>query len=140
MQQNISNPNQRFCYKCHYPASVSDVRCPRCGGTLKTKANIRILGGVLVFLGGFIAAIMLGVMVLMLGLFAQTPASRLKGEEGTALLALGIVGLVFAVGIAFAVAGLWQLIFGKRNKWIVWLSIGLLVIVFVLGRIFMALT
>ena len=99
-----------------------------------------MLGVALIFIGGLISAIMLGVMVLMLGIFAQTPASKLKGEEGAALLAVGIVGLVFAVGGAFALAGLWQVIFARRNKWIVYISIGILVVVFVLGRIFMALT
>lgn len=140
MQQNLTDPNQRFCYKCHYPAAVSDVRCPRCGGPLKTKASIRILGGVLVFLGGFIAVIMLGVLVLMLGIFAQAPASKIKGEEGKALLAVSIILGTLGIGVAFAIAGLWQIIFAKRNKWIVWISIALVVVVFIIGRIFQWIT
>jgi magnesium-transporting ATPase (P-type) len=140
MQPNIPDPNVRFCYKCHYRASVSDGRCPRCGGSLKTKANIRLLGGVLVFLGGFISVIMLGVMVLMFGIFAQAPASKMRGEEGKALMAVAIVAAVFAIGASFAIAGLWQIIFAKRNKWIVWASIGLVVLVLIAGRIFRALT
>jgi MFS family permease len=140
MQQNITDPNQRFCYKCHCPASISDVRCPRCGGPLKTKANIRLLGGVLVFLGGFIAVLMLGVMVLIFGIFSQTPASKIKGEEAKALWAIGVVGLTFGVGVAFAIAGMWQIIFGRRNKYIVWVSLALVVILLIAGRIFQELS
>lgn len=140
MQQNITDPNQRFCYKCHYPASIADVKCPRCGGALKTKSTIRILGGVLVFLGGFIAVLMLGVMVLMFGIFAQTPASKIRGEEDKVFWAIGIVGLTFGVGVSFAIAGLWQIIFGKRNKYIVWISVALVVFLLVAGSIFRTFT
>lgn len=136
MQQNLSNPNQRFCYKCHYPASPADVRCPRCGGMLKTKANIRMLGGLLVFIGGLIAVIMIGVLLLMLGIFSQTPASKIKGEEGKALLAVGIILMTLGVGVSFMIAGAWQIIFGRRNGWIVWIAVGLVVILLIVGRIF----
>ncbi len=140
MQQNLYDPNQRFCYKCHFPARPADARCPRCGGALKTRANIRMLGGVLVFLGGFIAVIMLGVLALMIGIFAQTPASKVRGEEAKVMLALGVVLATLGIGISFAVAGLWQIIFGKRNKWIVWISLALVVVTFIVGRIFMMLS
>jgi sterol desaturase/sphingolipid hydroxylase (fatty acid hydroxylase superfamily) len=140
MQQNITDPNQRFCYKCHYPANASDAKCPRCGGPLKTKGSIRMLGGVLVFLGGFISVLMIGVMLLMFGIFSQTPASKIKGEEAKVLWAIGVVALTFGVGVSFAIAGLWQMIFGKRNKWIVWISIALVVFLLIAGRIFTNIT
>lgn len=140
MRQNIVSSEQRFCYKCHRPAGVSDARCARCGGVLRTKKTIRILGGVLVFLGGFIAALMAFVAAFIYGVLAQTDARRFNGSETELLFAVGIIGLTFVVGLSFALAGIWQIIFGRRNTIIVWVSLGLVIVLFVIGRIFVVMT
>lgn len=140
MQPNTISSQQRFCYKCHRPAGVSDAKCANCGGVLRTKTTIRVLGGVLVFLGGFIAALMALVAIFMYGALAQTGASRFTGSETELLFAVGIIGLTFVVGISFALAGVWQIIFGRRNTIIVWISVGLVIVLFVIGRIFIAMT
>ncbi|HEX8248008.1 MAG TPA: hypothetical protein VF599_07540 [Pyrinomonadaceae bacterium] len=140
MQQNIINSQPRFCYKCHRPAGNFDKKCARCGGVVRTKATIRILGGVLVFLGGFIATMMAFVALFVFGALAQTPASRFNGSETELMFAVGIIGLTFIVGISFAFAGLWQIILGRRNTFIVWISIGLVIVLFVVGRFFVAMT
>jgi ribosomal protein L40E len=137
MQQNLYNPEQRFCYKCHHPADISDVVCRRCGcRMLRTKKTIRVLGGVLVFLGGFISAMMAVVMVFMLGVFAKADAAKFRGEEDKMLFAVGIVGLTFAVGVAFSIAGVLQIIFGRRNTIVVWISLGLVAVLLIAGKIF----
>jgi len=138
--QTISKSNQRFCYKCHRPASDFDARCTRCGGVLRTKTTIRVLGGVLVFLGGFIAAMMAFVALFVYGMLAKNGASRFNGSETELLFVVGIIGLTFVVGLSFALAGVWQIIFGRRNTVIVWVSIGLVVVLFVVGRIFVSMT
>lgn len=140
MQQNIINSPQRFCYKCHRPAGSFDAKCARCGGVLRTKATIRILGGVLVFLGGFISALMAIVAVFAFGILAQADARRFNGSETELLFAVGIIGLTFVVGLSFALAGVWQIIFGRRNTIIVWISVGLVIVLFVIGRIFVMMT
>ena len=141
MQQNIINTQQRFCYKCHYPAGAFDKNCRRCGSAaLRTKATIRILGGVLVFLGGFISAMMAFIGMFIYGALARTGGSRFNGSENELIFAAGIIGLTFIVGISFALAGLWQIIFGRRNTFIVWVSIGLVIVLLVIGRIFVAMT
>ncbi|HEX8368051.1 MAG TPA: hypothetical protein VF604_05885 [Pyrinomonadaceae bacterium] len=140
MQQNIINSTPRFCYKCHSPAGNFDKKCQRCGGVVRTKATIRILGGVMIFLGGFISAMMAFVGMFMYGALTQTGGSRFNGSGNELMFAVGIVGLTFIVGISFALAGLWQIIFGRRNTFIVWISIGLVIVLFVIGRIFVAMT
>lgn len=140
MQQNIINSQPRFCYKCHYPAGNFDKKCQRCGSVVRTKATIRILGGLLVFLGGFISAMMAFVGLFVFGSLAQTPASRFNGSETELLFVVGIISLTFIVGVSFAFAGLWQIIFGRRNTVIVWVSIGLVIVLFVIGRIFVMMT
>jgi MFS family permease len=140
MQQNIINTQPRFCYKCHHPAGNFDKKCVRCGGVVRTKATIRILGVVLVFLGGFISALMAFIGMFIYGALMQSNGSRFNGSENELLLVVGIIGLTFVVGISFALAGLWQIIFGRRNTIIVWVSIGLVIVLFVVGRIFVAMT
>jgi ribosomal protein L40E len=140
MQQNISNPDQRFCYKCHHPAGIADAVCARCGSrALKTKKTIRTLGGVIVFLGCFISAMMAGVLVLMFGIFAKADASKFKGEESTMIFAVGIVGLTLLVGISFTITGILQIIFGKRNTIVAYISLFLVGVLVVAGWIFTAL-
>lgn len=142
MQTNIINSQpQRFCYKCHRPAGAFDQKCQRCGSkALRTKATIRILGGVLIFLGGFISAMMAAVGVLVYGVLAQADARKVNASETELLFAVGIIGLTFVVGLAFALAGAWQLIFGRRNSFIVWVSIGLVMVLLVIGKIFVTIT
>lgn len=137
MQQNIINTEQRFCYKCHYPAGAADSNCQRCGSrSLKTKTAIRTLGGLLVALGGFISLMMAAVMSFMVKTLAWTDDPKLKGEETEMMFAFGIIGLTFAVGLAFAAAGVWQMIFGRRNAVIVYLALIMVVILLIGGRIF----
>jgi hypothetical protein len=140
MQQNIINTQPRFCYKCHYPAGAFDKKCSRCGGVVRTKATIRILGGVLIFLGGFISTMMAFVGMFIYGALTQTGGSRFNGSESELMFAVGIIGLTFVVGVSFALAGLWQIIFGRRNTFIVWVSVGLVIVLFVVGRIFVSMT
>jgi hypothetical protein len=107
---------------------------------LRTKATVRILGGVLVFLGGFISAMMAFIGMFIYGAPARTGGSRFNGSENELMFAVGIIGLTFIVGVSFALAGLWQIIFGRRNRFIVWVSIGLVIVLLVIGRIFVAMT
>jgi hypothetical protein len=141
MQQIIMNQEQRFCYKCHYPAGVADAQCQRCGSrALKTKTSIRTLGVVLIVLGGFISAMMGAVMSFMFKAFSADDGAKFRGDETQMMFAVGIIGLTFAVGIAFALAGAWQVIFGRRNTVIVWAAIGMVAILLVVGKIFTAIS
>jgi hypothetical protein len=140
MQQNIINSTSRFCYKCHHPAGDFDKRCQRCGGVVRTKATIRILGGVLVALGCFVSSIMALVAVYAYGAVMGMNGRSFSGTKTDLMFAAGIIGLTFVVGVSFALAGLWQIIFGRRNTFIVWISIGLAIALFVIGQIFVAMS
>ena len=105
---------------------------------MKTKTNIRTLGGVLVVLGGFISAMMAAVITFMFQAFSGTNGAKFNGDETQMLFVVGIIGLTFTVGAAFALAGVWQMIFGRRNTIIVWIAFGLVAILVVVGKIFIA--
>jgi hypothetical protein len=141
MQQNIINSETRFCYKCHRPAGSFDKSCAHCGAVVRTKATIRMLGGVMVFLGGFISALMAFVGTFLYSqLTREGGAVYFHGTDGELLLVVGIIALTFVVGVSFALAGLSQMIFGRRNSFIVWVSISLVIALLIIGKIFVALT
>lgn len=50
-----------------------------------------------------------------------TGHSRFTGTQQQLMIIFGIVGFVILFGVVSFVAGLWQLIAGKRNKVFIWL-------------------
>jgi hypothetical protein len=59
--------------------------------------------------------------------------SRFTGTRSDMLFMYGVFGLVLVFGLTSLVAGLWQLIFGKRNMMLVWIMLGLGAIFFFIG-------
>lgn len=80
---------------------------------------MRVLGGVLVFLGGTLLAGMAVFAFLMFGVIqnSDNPGSttRFTGSESAMMFIFGILALVFFFGLVAFAAGSWQLIFGRRN-------------------------
>ena len=136
MQQNLSESKLRICYKCNYEGITPNKQCPRCSRFLYTQARIRVLGAVLIFLGGFIAVMMAAIIFFVFNIASgNAQGQRFTGDEMQLLFVLGILGLTLAVGVSFMIAGLWQVIFGRRNKIIVWICLALVFITFALGGI-----
>ena len=54
-----------------------------------------------------------------------TGHSRFNGTQQQLMIIFGIVGFVILFGVVSFVAGLWQLIAGKRNKVFIWLVAGM---------------
>jgi hypothetical protein len=59
--------------------------------------------------------------------------SRFTGTRSDMLFMYGVFGLVLVFGLTSLVAGLWQLIFGKRNMMLVWIMLSLGAIFFFIG-------
>lgn len=113
-------------YWCDYETREPATRCARCGRPVYTAATFRRLGVVLAAAGGVLAV---GAAVL---LFLVAP--RLAGVRGGAwgrVLIVGVIGLVGAMGLAFASAGVGQALSGRRSRR--WMTVALvLVCVFLL--------
>ena len=128
-------PVRRTCPKCGYIRETTDTRCPDCGKTLQSVARIRALGVFSVILG----IILLGVMGYLSwwiynAITAPTPAGgspRFTGGQQDINFIIFVFGLVMIIGLVSLLGGLWQIIFGKRNKVLVYIIIGL-------GVVFMA--
>jgi membrane glycosyltransferase len=53
---------------------------------------------------------------------------RFTGSDDQLLAILGLFVLIIVFGFSTALAGFWQVIFGRQNKFIVWGAIGFAVI------------
>lgn len=126
MEQTLSESRLRMCYKCRYEAITPDKNCPRCGRILYTQTKVRVLGAILIFLGGFIATIMTGVIYFAYNVVSgYYKGQGFHGTQTQLMLIFGVLGMAFAVGISFAIAGIWQVVFGRRNMVIIWICLAL---------------
>jgi hypothetical protein len=106
---------------------------------MKSPATLRALGVVLVVLGG---ALMGGMAVLswvMYGVIQNSSdpraSTKFTGSESDMLFMYGIFALVFFIGLTAFTAGLWQVIFGRRNLILVWIMLALGGIFFIVGTL-----
>jgi hypothetical protein len=54
-----------------------------------------------------------------------TGGTRFTGTQQEKMLILGLFGVLMVFGFLSFIAGLWQLILGRRNKIFVWAGVGL---------------
>jgi len=124
-----ANIDHKSCFKCSYEADTAETRCPRCGRPFKSSKNIRVRGGILVFLGVFLILFMGGIALfvsyLVFGGSNPDAAAKFRGEGFQLLLIYGIFGCVMLFGLASLITGIFQLITGRRNQFLVWLMMGL---------------
>ena len=135
----MATGESRSCDKCCEETFQALDKCPRCGGKLRTAGQIRTLGFVLVFIGGFLVVLMGAVTIFVIGVVYQAAdsgrSSRLM-EEATVFVAIfGLFALVIMFGLTCIGAGVWQILFGKRNKYIKYIILGLTFLLFTVGAI-----
>jgi hypothetical protein len=108
------------CTKCNFETTEPFAHCPQCGRRMLSSRKVRMLGWLLVVLGGF--------LVVMMGAITALVAVNSSHFTGTAIQAM-FMYLLFAVIIAFGLlslaAGAWQIKYGKRNKTIMFVGMGL---------------
>jgi hypothetical protein len=134
--QNLStavpDDKYRFCFKCKWEGPSGDKFCPQCRKPLRTRAFIRITGGVMTAMGGFLVLIMGLISLWMMQAVANSnnPNAHVKfnGTKNDLFMIAGIFGTVLVFGFASLTAGLYQLIVGRRNM-------GLLYVMMILGTL-----
>lgn len=123
------NDKARICYKCNYETDQPLNDCPRCGQQLKTAQQIRKLGWVLTVLGGFLIIFMTVITVIVGNLILQSgqpdAVARFKGEPGLIIFILAVFGSVLTFGLTSIAAGVWQIRYGRRNKYLVRIMLAL---------------
>lgn len=137
-------PNTKWqnCYKCDYEGNTPSSQCPQCGQRLRSANEIRWLGVVLVLCGVFLAAVGGGLFIFLGFVFTQAgqPGSNVKlsgqaNDGAIFLLVFGIFALLIALGLTAITAGAWQIFFGRRSKFLVYMFLGLVVVTFAVGSI-----
>ena len=84
----------------------------------------------MIILGGFLVAFMSYLTIWVIDAAnPQAPSgASFTGSDDQLMAILGLFALLIVFGFATALAGFWQVIFGRRNKFIVWGALGFAVI------------
>lgn len=93
-----------------------------------------------IFLTGFMTVIALFATALLVEA-SKNPQNRGKLNEEPEMLVFAylIFGGVIAIGLAATFAGLWMVVFGRRNMILIWIFMALISLTFIVGGIFQAL-
>lgn len=135
-------PEYRNCFKCNYE-SVTDLhKCPRCRYKMHTAGKIRFFGVIGFLCGGFLT-ILIGAIAAFVAMLVTQPeklgAHFTARDDKQLFVIFGILALVFALGLTFTLAGIWQIIFARRNRFLIWIALFLIVVVFGGAEIFVML-
>ena len=128
-------PVRRTCPKCGYIRETAETNCADCGKVLQKVSTIRALGVFLVVMGTLLLGFMGWLSLWIYGAMSNTGSSgsRFNGSGSDVLFIVFVFGLVISISLAATAGGLWQIIFGKRNKLIVFAVLGLGIIFAVTG-------
>ncbi|MEO7724853.1 MAG: hypothetical protein ABIU29_09245, partial [Chthoniobacterales bacterium] len=88
-------------------------------------------------LGALISGVIGFILLLTLPKFLDAVASngglRFSGSAGQARLALGVLGVVETFGITIMFYGLWQVVTGRRSKWVIYFAFGIVLVILLLA-------
>lgn len=119
---NDPNAVAKTCPKCMLDADTSSDACSRCGTALQKVSTLRVTGVVQVILGIFLMGVIAALSVVIFNVVRNgddpSASTRFTGSGSDMLFIVAVFGIVFLVGLASFSAGAWQIIFGKRNKFI----------------------
>jgi phage FluMu protein Com len=126
---------RKTCPKCGYIRETGEIKCADCGKPLQKVSTIRILGVVLVLMGTSLLAIMGWLSLWIYGTMsnAGNVGSRFNGSPKDVVFIIFVFGLVISISLAATAGGLWQIVFGKRNKLIIFAVFGLGIIFAITG-------
>jgi len=89
---------------------------------MRKARRIRRLGWMLIFLG-LLLVVMMGAITafvapLMLSTGGPESTTHFTGTSQQAMLILGLFGLIMVFGVVCIANGIWQIVTGRRNIWI----------------------
>ena len=129
----------RNCFACDYKEVTQQVACPRCGKPLQSESAIRMLGGVLAFLGFWI----IGIMTFAVNKLGSSPRIDRPGHYGENAANTSFDGIVyyiaaavFIMGASTVLAGGWMLVTGRRNLKLLWFMIAFGIGIGAIGYVF----
>ncbi|HEX4665789.1 MAG TPA: hypothetical protein VH207_04245 [Chthoniobacterales bacterium] len=117
------------CYHCGYETYRLMSHCPQCGRGMQSKRWSRRYGWMLLLMGLFISTIMT-LLLIDFGpklLHPSTGSTGFSGTSGQGRIALAILGAVEVFGITALGYGIWQVVTGRRSKWVIYFAVGVAV-------------
>lgn len=141
LPQNIVRAERRSCFKCRWEGDTAQKSCPKCGKRLYTRTNIRVRGAFLIVVGLFLSGLMSAIAIVATAVLANAVKqpganARLEAEPHMFVLMYVVFAGVIAAGAAATINGMWMLIFGRRNMFLFYVFIGLLVVAYIAGSFF----
>ena len=138
IEQTAARPQYHVCFKCHFETESSGGACPRCGKPLYSEKNIRTRGWVLIGCGLFLAGFMSAITLFVTGLIYNSTndaamRAKLESEMHLFVLMYLVFGGVIAAGLTALAMGVWQIVFGRRNRLLVWLFMALVTAAITVG-------
>jgi hypothetical protein len=119
------------CYHCGYETYKLMSHCPQCGRSMQSKRWSRRYGWVLLLLGLVISGV-IGLVLLAIGpglLGWHRTATNFTGSVAQGRMAFALLSLVELFGLVAIFYGIWQIVTGRRSKWVIYFTIGFAVVV-----------
>ncbi len=113
---------RKSCYKCGYIRETAEKNCADCGKLLESVSRIKITGAIQIILGSVLLTFMGWLAFWMLNANSN---NHFNGGANDVLFVIFIFGLIFSISIGVISAGIWQIVFGRRNKLLMFAMIGL---------------
>jgi uncharacterized paraquat-inducible protein A len=138
MMQQLS---YRLCPKCKWEGESAEVRCPRCHKKTMTRGFIRGTGAALTALGAVLVVFMGSITIAVMGIVQQGDkpgAAHFNGTRTELYVIFSAFGLIIFFGFVAIMAGLWQMILGRRNMTLIYLTLALGVLFFIGGNVILA--
>jgi MFS family permease len=127
----------RGCQKCGYETNEAAKRCPKCGGQMFSAKHVRRLGWVALAIGlllvGLMGTITFKTAPLLLNPGLSTSGAQSEVTREQVALILGLFGSVIVFGLISMVSGLWQIRTGRRNRWLIYITIAIFAVVALLA-------
>ncbi|MGH9763027.1 MAG: hypothetical protein ACREDR_16720 [Blastocatellia bacterium] len=138
------------CNKCKYETPGTFSTCPQCGRGMQNSVTVRRLGWVALALGAFLTVFMTLLTAVLASVMAQAGAPEgaktgvahsgggvgFSGTPKQAASILAIFVLVIAIGLTSSAGGIWQIKYGRKNKAIGFIILGLALLIIIVALSF----
>lgn len=139
MNQTIAQPIFRVCYKCKYEGETVEPNCRQCHKPMQSRQQIKILGGLQIFIGFLLTITMLVIIVKM----SQNTVggtdyySNYRAEDSLEKMKapLSILYAVLAFGVVNIISGVWHWLTGRRNMLLLLIMFGLAFVMLIATQI-----
>ncbi|MCA1817156.1 MAG: hypothetical protein LC746_12235 [Acidobacteria bacterium] len=130
----------RICFRCGYTTpDAAPGTCPRCGELLRGVRRVRALGWVLLALGAILVVGVGTIAVIVTNIVLHTGApgatTGFEGGAGVLLLTYTLFAVIISFGAASVASGVWQIRYGRPNRKLMFVVLGIGFGLLIAGRI-----